>query len=282
MSIKEYILNRVTPGTGESDCSYKPDLTARVIFYANSNPAATDEENRRMKVMALNKGFTNTPMSNSVSINVCSDCQDCIPVRVCLKDFEPSRHQRRNLRLNRDLIAEFNPASAANFEEHVALYKRFFEARHRNPERMAGDENKKPFSEYLVRSSFTTRDLMIEIRDPSRPEDESLVAAIYCDEYIDEENRKKIAYGYGFSYDPELSKKRSLGTFVMLKLIEHLKECGVDYLHLGNWAKDSPKIDYKKNFRPLEAHTVDGWVPFDPEADLHPLRLQAKETLDLK
>lgn len=45
---------------------------------------------------------------------------------------------------------------------------------------------------------------------------------------------------------------RSLGTFAILKQIERCLVEGRDYLYLGFWLDQHPKMDYKRHFRPQQ------------------------------
>ena len=55
---------------------------------------------------------------------------------------------------------------------------------------------------------------------------------------------------YSF-YDPELAH-RSLGTFLILDHIAQVRSARLNYVYLGYWVKDSPKMAYKAQFQPLE------------------------------
>jgi len=52
-------------------------------------------------------------------------------------------------------------------------------------------------------------------------------------------------------YAPE-EEARSLGTFAVLWQLEYAKQQQMDYLYLGYWIKQSPKMQYKSRFKPAE------------------------------
>ena len=58
-------------------------------------------------------------------------------------------------------------------------------------------------------------------------------------------------------FDPNLSD-RSLGTYMILWLIEKAIKNKASYVYLGYWIKESKKMAYIKRFRPLEGLTSDG------------------------
>ena len=90
----------------------------------------------------------------------------------------------------------------------------------------------------------------LEIRN-----DKQLVAVAVTDVLAD-----SLSAVYTF-FDPELAA-RSLGTFAILSQIEHARKAGLDYLYLGFWLRDHPKMDYKQRFRPLEYLSGRDWLPF--------------------
>jgi arginine-tRNA-protein transferase len=60
-------------------------------------------------------------------------------------------------------------------------------------------------------------------------------------------------------YAPE-EAARSLGTYAILTQVEHARTLGLDHLYLGFWLDGHPKMDYKKNFRPLERLDGREWI----------------------
>src|SRR6185437_10674184 len=62
---------------------------------------------------------------------------------------------------------------------------------------------------------------------------------------------------YSF-FDPEHGK-RSLGTLLVLALIDEARRRKLAYVYLGYWIEGSPKMSYKSRFWPLEALGPRGW-----------------------
>ena len=58
-------------------------------------------------------------------------------------------------------------------------------------------------------------------------------------------------------------KQRSLGTFCLLRQIKYAKTQQLDYVYLGYWIEDHPKMDYKKNFKPLQLFLEERWQAVD-------------------
>src|SRR3546814_11856144 len=62
---------------------------------------------------------------------------------------------------------------------------------------------------------------------------------------------------YSF-FDPH-ETRRSLGTCVVLSLIEAAKQAQALHVYLGYWIERSRKMAYKTRFQPLEGLGADGW-----------------------
>jgi arginine-tRNA-protein transferase len=59
-------------------------------------------------------------------------------------------------------------------------------------------------------------------------------------------------------YNPA-DTKASFGTYNVLWQIEWAKSLNLPYLYLGYWIKDSRKMAYKQNYKPLEKLIAGEW-----------------------
>ena len=62
--------------------------------------------------------------------------------------------------------------------------------------------------------------------------------------------KNSFSANYSF-YNPKY-KNRSLGSFLILKLIDEAKKQKKKYLYLGYYIKECKKMSYKINFQPIE------------------------------
>jgi len=173
---------------------------------------------------------------------VCDGCSACVSVRVPVNTFTPNKTQRRVQRRNADLLVKTcGPTATA---EQYTLFKSYIDKRHADGDMalMGESDFHALVEETPVRSS------LVEFRDQG----ERLVAGCLIDRLGD-----GFSAVYSF-FDTNL-KHRSLGTYMILWLIEQAHQQGLDYVYLGFWVQGSQKMDYKRNFRPLEAYTPDGW-----------------------
>jgi arginine-tRNA-protein transferase len=171
----------------------------------------------------------------------CENCNACIPVRLLVANFQPSRSQKRAYKRHQNLDAS---VSTLSFEEaHFALYKAYQIARH---ESNAEEETAEQYRNFLVQSnvdslfiSFTLDDVLKIVSVVDIVEDG--VSAVYT------------------FYD-SADTKASYGTYSIMWLIDWCKQLKLPYLYLGYWIKNSQKMAYKENYGPQEA-LIDGeWL----------------------
>jgi arginyl-tRNA--protein-N-Asp/Glu arginylyltransferase len=60
-------------------------------------------------------------------------------------------------------------------------------------------------------------------------------------------------------YDPNM-ERRSLGTFAILWQIQYAIDESLNFLYLGYWIKQSKKMNYKIQFRPLQMLIEQQWL----------------------
>jgi arginyl-tRNA--protein-N-Asp/Glu arginylyltransferase len=180
-------------------------------------------------------------------VPACPSCNSCIPVRIRVADFEPHRTQKKILKANEDLIAHSVPAKASI--EHFRLFAGYQEGRH-----PGGDMALMGFYDFrgMVEDSPVDT-FIVEFRDARG----DLIAACLTDSL-----RDGLSAVYSF-FDPS-SDRRSLGTFMILWLVEAARELGLPYVYLGYWISESRKMRYKAAFTPLEYFTPGGWQEMKP------------------
>jgi arginine-tRNA-protein transferase len=180
----------------------------------------------------------------------CPDCQACLAVRTVVEGFRASRSQRRVQRVNDDLVVRESQPLAT--EEQYALFSRYQESRH-----AGGDMAGMDFYDYQALVEETpVESALVEFALP----DGTLIGTCLIDWMGD-----GASAVYSF-FEPDKAR-RSLGTFMVLWLIERARELGRQYVYLGYWIGGSPKMSYKEKFQPLEFYQGDGWRPFRPESE---------------
>ncbi len=171
----------------------------------------------------------------------CDKCSACVACRLSVSQFQYSRSQRRCLNNNRDL--EINEQNAEFNEEYFALYRRYLNSRH--PEGSMANPAEEDFSQFLFCDWSDTRFLEFRLQG-------KLVAVAVTDIVSD-----GVSAVYSF-FDPDLDK-RSLGRFCILSQVNYAQQLGLEYVYLGYWIKDHPKMHYKTGFKPLQLYIDDQW-----------------------
>ncbi|MGE3770504.1 MAG: arginyltransferase [Bdellovibrionales bacterium] len=175
----------------------------------------------------------------------CQTCQACISYRVIVKDFKPSVTQARIARRNKDLW--WQKEESPNLLAMYALFLRYQQTRHAASE--------------MAKFSYT--DFLTLVDEPSTAcgiytlsrSTQDYMGAMLVDRVED-----GLSAVYSF-FDPE-ARVRSLGTALILRLIEEAVRQRLPYVYLGYWVKDSLKMEYKSRFGPAEILTENGWMPF--------------------
>lgn len=168
----------------------------------------------------------------------CPSCDACRMIRVPVAGFHPSRAQRRCRARNADLEVAL-AAPAATAEKHE-LYRRYLETRHDGQM----DGSIAEFEGFLYASPIQTRELTYRLAG-------RLVAVGIVDQ-------EPLAWSAVYCYfDPDLAA-RSLGVYNVLRLIDECRAARVPWLYLGYYVRESPKMSYKRAYRPGEVLGHDG------------------------
>lgn len=169
----------------------------------------------------------------------CDQCQACVPVRVPVADFAPTRTQRRYARKHANLTTGMLDLKYQ--AEHYALYLRYQAQRHSGGG--MDQDSREQYRHFLLQSHVDSR--LVEFRENGELRMVSIV-----DELPD-----GLSSVYTF-FDPE-ARASSLGTYNILWQIELCRQRDLPYLYLGYWIEQSRKMAYKVQFKPIEG-LIDG------------------------
>ena len=217
--------------TAARPCPYLPGKQERKLFTHLTGRRASN-----LHHLLSENGFRRS--QNLIYRPACEGCNACQSVRIVANEFAPSGRFRRVLKHNDDLSVEVRPTTATS--EQYELFKRYLESRH-----AGGGMNQMSFVDYEYMVEDTpVQSVLVEYRLRDHP-DQTLVAVALTDVMPD-----GLSMVYSF-YDPDLAQ-RSLGTYLILDHIAQVRSAALRYVYLGYWVKDSPKMAYKAQFRPLE------------------------------
>lgn len=218
------------------DCSYLAECSAQ-FAYIHPDFSLNSEHYSQL----ISQGYRRS--GNHVYQPYCATCTKCIPARLAVDDFHPSRQQRRTLKKNTDIEVRIKPAK---FEQaHFDLYQHYQKSRHKEGE--MANTTAENYMHFL--SSDWCNTLFVEFSCQNE------LAGVAVVDLLD--NALSAVYTF---FDPKYSA-RSLGVYAVLWQIEHAKSLGLDWLYLGYWIENCQKMSYKINYQPLQGLIDNQWRP---------------------
>ncbi len=222
--------------TPESPCSYLDGQISQSVFL-DPNITITNHHYHQLNRLGFRRS------GSHIYKPWCKYCHACKSVRIIVNDFVLSKNQRRVFKRNSDLCVVWK--SVGTDDEYLDLYTRYINQRHVNSDMYP--PSKEQFAGFLG-----TEITGINAYFLCFYKDSDLLAVSVVDVLDD-----GVSALYTF-YDPSMPA-RSLGKLAILWLTKWLQRHQFKYLYLGFWVKNSPKMDYKINYQPLEFFDGSAW-----------------------
>ncbi len=220
--------------TAPHPCGYLENKLAQTAFV---NPSF--ELNSAVYSQLLAHGFRRS--GNDVYRPQCAECSQCIPVRLPVAQFKPTRKQKRCLQKNRQTVAIIKPPV---FEQaHYDLYLRY--QNHRHADGNMAHSSPDEYLNFLGSSWCDTQ--FVEFSYAGE------LAAVAVVDRLD--NALSAVYTF---FDPKFSGI-SLGVYAVLWQIQYAQKQGLDWLYLGFWIADCQKMNYKDQYQPLQGFINQEW-----------------------
>ncbi len=181
-------------------------------------------------------------------VTACHGCQACLPARIPVDSFQPSRSQRRTWRRNHDLRVDYGPVHYT--PEKFQLMSRFLTRRFPTRlEHLVTHEQRAAFyNSWLLYDGGGTLEFRYRMGG-------QLVGVGTMD------HSSQNAYSHYFYYDPDLARRR-LGIFSFLFELEWCRQHRLDHLYIGFYNEFSRAMRYKKELRPMQLLSPrQGWQP---------------------
>lgn len=232
-----FLANNDLPTSTPTDCPYLPDRLACSEGFTIDGPM-----DGAVYRALMDRGFRR---SGQVFYRPhCPGCQRCIPIRVPVASFAPTRSMRRIWRRNMDVTV--TAEAAIPTDEKHALFGRYLAAQHDGM--MTSDRTS--FESFLY-------DPVIERVDFCYRLGRRLVGVSMADRVPG-----ALSSVY-MCFDPA-EQRRSLGTYSVLWELEHCREQDMRHYYLGYYIQGSRTMSYKARFQPSEILDATGrWVAAD-------------------
>jgi len=167
----------------------------------------------------------------------CVDCNECMSIRIDVKNYKFSKSDKRVLAKNKDTDVYVQEPSLSL--EHIDLYNRYHKHMEAKKQWKSSDISPEDYHASYVDGAKDYGKEILYIRN------DKLIAVALSDFFS-----TGISSIYCY-YDHDY-KDLSLGRYSILAQISIAKNHNIPYIYLGYWIKDHFSMGYKEAYEPFE------------------------------
>lgn len=205
-------------------CTYIPDRLCRVEYFFAYDLTGDDLEE------LLSRGWRK--FGEYYFRPRCGDCRECVPLRVLVREFTMTKSQRRVAKKCKDITVRFRELE---YRDEIFEIYRDHSLKRFNKE---SDENEF-FAAFYTRSCPSIQSEYYIGNE--------LIGVGFLD--ISRSGLSSVYYIYKSSVE-----EYRLGTFSVMREVEHAVSLGLHYYYLGYYIKENPHMEYKGHFHPHETY----------------------------
>ena len=226
-------------------CDYFNDgRPKRTYALYGSEAGPMTQHSRAVKFDLMRKGFFGNAFGAVAT--ACTPCQACVSIRINTDKFKLNRNARKTLNKG-DYSFQIQATETVPILSLFDVFNRYQNARHNEP-----TSEMRSWSLPMFKGWVQTPTSLLVAKDRGKVIGFSLVDA----------HEEALSLEYS-AFDPDYGR-HSLGTQLWLQTAIKAKAYDFEHVYVGPWAKGSPKLGYKENFKGLEAFIDNEWVDFDP------------------
>lgn len=174
----------------------------------------------------------------------CENCIKCVPVRLVLENFTPTRSQKRAAKQHSDLTVTILPL--AFHQQHFELYAAYQALRHAE-DNLEDKNDEEQYRQFICQSNVES--VMVEFKDAKNQVKIISIVDVVSD-----------GASAVYTFFDATEQKASYGTHAIMWLASWTKDLNLPYLYLGYWIQESQKMAYKEKFT-VQEKLIDGeWV----------------------
>ena len=168
---------------------------------------------------------------------ICNECNECKSLRISVKDFKPSKSQKKAIKRNINTSIHIQKPTVTT--EHIKLYNKYHKWKHQKDDWRYKEISTYEYYENFAEGAYNFGKEVLYY-------DKDRLIGVDLIDIIDD----GISSIY-FFYDPDYARL-SLGIYSLIKQIDIAKILKKEWIYLGYWVDGCKAFEYKTNFKPLQ------------------------------